>query len=448
MLRLILPIAALLLGVALLLLGTGLLNTVVAVRGGLEGYSDGLIGIIMSGYFVGFFIGTFIAMPLIRRVGHIRAFALCAALASASALAYVLVIHPVVWGLLRVMTGVVLVILYTISESWLNAQTPAAQRGRVFAIYMAVNLGSLAAAQQLLRLDATTSYLLFIIAGMLISVSLVPVAWTRMAQPAVHDAQRLRLRRLWSLAPLAVAASFLSGLAMGAFWGLGALYAGRIGLDASGIATFMTAAILGGAVLQLPLGRLSDSFDRRLVLSAASIAAAVGGVLLLALSGSERWVTIAIALYGGMAFAIYPVAIAHLVDHLSADDVLSGCSSLLLLHGVGAAIGPALAGQIMEWTHLQALPLYFAATHALLAAYAIRRLLRNRHDAEDHSSVFVPLVRTTPMAMEMHLASATADEGSHENTATESHAPPDTDATPGRASDGPVNDQPSPAGHP
>ena len=62
MLKLIFPIAALLLAVALLLLGTGLLNTLVAVRAGLEGYSDGLIGVIMSGYFVGFFIGTFLQL--------------------------------------------------------------------------------------------------------------------------------------------------------------------------------------------------------------------------------------------------------------------------------------------------------------------------------------------------------------------------------------------------
>lgn len=421
--RLLLPIAALLTGVALLLLGTGLLNTLVAVRGGLEGYSDGLIGLIMSGYFVGFFIGTFLAMPLIRRVGHIRAFAVCAALAAASALAYSLVISPLVWGLLRIVTGTVLVILYTISESWLNAQTPSAQRGRVFAIYMAVNLGSLAAAQQLLRLDAPTSHTLFVLAGMLISISLVPVAWTRMVQPAVHDAQRLRLRQLWRFAPLSVAGSFLSGLAMGAFWGLGALYAGRIGLDATGIATFMTSAILGGALLQLPLGRISDTFDRRLVLGAVAVAAAVGAAGLLLLSQLGGWVTLAIAFYGGMAFAVYPVAIAHLVDHLAPEDVLSGCSSLLLLHGVGAAIGPALAGQLMELTHVQALPVYFAAMHLLLAGYAFRRLAQQRVDAEDHASTFVPLVRTSPVAMEMHTGGAAHVDDLAEATSTDPSAP-------------------------
>lgn len=406
MLKLIFPIAALLLAVALLLLGTGLLNTLVAVRAGLEGYSDGLIGVIMSGYFVGFFIGTFLALPLIRRIGHIRAFALCAALASASALAHVLVVEPLVWGFLRIVTGVVLVILYTISESWLNGQTPTAQRGRVFAAYMAVNLGSLAAAQQLLRLDAPTSHTLFVLAGILTAVSLVPVAWTRMSQPKVEDAQRLGVRRMWAVAPLAVAASFLSGLAMGAFWGLGPLYAGRIGLDASGIATFMTSAILGGALLQIPLGRISDTYDRRRVIGVVAAAAAFGALALLGLSYAGLWVIPAIAIYGGLAFAVYPVAIAHLVDHLEPADVLSGGSSLLLLHGVGAALGPALAGQIMGLTHVQALPVYFALMHLLLAGYTVRSLHRQRRDARDHAARFVPQVRTTPIAMEMQAAEA------------------------------------------
>lgn len=401
MVALILPITALLAGVALLLLGTGLLNTVVAVRGGLEGFSDALIGLVMSGYFVGFFIGTFLALPLIRRVGHIRTFAMCAALASASALAYVLVIHPLVWGVLRVLTGIALVILYTVTESWLNGQTPSAQRGRVFAAYMAVNLGSLAAAQQLLRLDDPSTHTLFVLAGMLISVSLVPIAWTRMAQPVMQDTRRLRLRQLWTLAPLAVAGSFISGLAMGAFWGLGPLYAGRIGLEAGGIATFMTCAILGGALFQLPLGRLSDTFDRRRVLCATAIAAAVGALAVLGISRAGTWVMPAIAFYGGMAFAIYPVTIAHLVDHLDAEDVLSGGASLLLLHGLGAALGPALAGQIMSWTHVQALPLYFAFMHLVIAGYAALCLHRQKRDSLDHTAAFVAQVRTTPLAMEM-----------------------------------------------
>ncbi|MAK90935.1 MAG: MFS transporter, partial [Oleibacter sp.] len=313
MLPLIIPVTALLMGAALLLMGTGLLNTLLALRGVQEGFSDGSMGLIMSGYFVGFFIGTFLALPLISRMGHIRAFAFCAALVACSVLLHELFINPWGWGLSRVLTGTALVILYTIIESWLNAQTPPEQRGRIFAVYMVVNLAALALAQQFLQFGEISGFGFFAVASILVTLSLLPVTWTRVSQPEVQDVQRLPLKKLFNIAPVALYGALLSGLAMGAFWGMSALYAGRIGLDTQGVAMFMTCGILGGVLLQYPLGRYSDTHDRRLVLAVVACASVMAAALLAVLSSVGNWVMLAIAIYGGLAFAVYPLAVAHLV---------------------------------------------------------------------------------------------------------------------------------------
>lgn len=407
MLPLIVPITSLLLGVGLLLLGTGLLNTVLALRGGLEGYSAGSLGIIMSGYFLGFFVGTLIALPLIRRIGHIRAFAFCAALASCSTLLHVLLVSPWSWFLLRVLTGTMLVTLYTIIESWLNGQTPPEQRGRVFAIYMIVNLLALALAQQLLRIASPAGFTLFGISAILVTLSLVPMTWTRLTPPLINSAERMGLKPLYAAAPVAVVAALVSGLAMGAFWGMGAVYSGRIGLSSAGVATFMSCGIIGGAALQLPLGKYSDTHDRRAVLAVTSAAAAAAATLLMLLSFAGPWVFVAITLYGGLAFATYPVAVAHLIDHVDNKNILAGGTALLLVHGVGAAFGPALAGTLMEFSGAQALPAYFAAMQLLIALFAAAKLraARKLHDYTgepvENASHFVPMVRTTPTALEL-----------------------------------------------
>ncbi|MDP1519382.1 MFS transporter [Porticoccus litoralis] len=402
MLTLIVPICALLIGIGLLLLGTGLLNTLLALRGGLEGYSDSVMGLIMSGYFVGFIVGTFLALPLIKRIGHIRAFAFCAAFTSCFALLHLVYIHPVMWFLLRVATGTTLVILYTVVESWLNGQTAASQRGKVFAVYMIVNLVALAATQQFLRLAGADSFLLFALAAIFISTSVASVTWTRMLQPEVNNVARMKLSRLWQLAPVAVAGGIFSGLAMGAFWGLSAVFASRVGLDSTGVATFITVAILGGAVFQYPFGRYSDSHDRRKVLLAISAAGAVAAMLLAAMSFAGGWLLVAGLLFGGLAFAIYPVAVAHLVDHLEGDEILPGGSTLLLIHGTGAAIGPALAGFLMEMLGPQALPLYFFTMLLALALFTWRKLAVKVVDEAENPTQFVAMVRTTPTALEMH----------------------------------------------
>jgi len=401
MLRLIFPICALLASIALLLVGSGLLNTLLALRGTIEGYSDSMLGVIMSGYFFGFFVGTHLALPLINRIGHIRTFAFCAAFTACFSLLHVLFLDPYIWLLLRIMTGASLVILYTVIESWLNGQTSPENRGRVFAIYMMVTLTALALAQQFLHLASPTAFTLFAVTAILICVSVTTITWTRMAQPVFSDAPKMKLKRLWGLAPVALMAAVFSGLSMGAFWGMGALYAGRVGLDNSGIATFISCVIIGGAIFQYPLGRYSDRHDRRRVLAFASALAASAALLMSFFSNMMGLFLAASVLYGGMAFFIYPVAVAHLVDHLDHDDILPGGSTLLLIHGIGAAFGPALAGQLMDSLGPHALPVFFALMQMLLALYTVIKLREVQVEVLENAGQFVAMVRTTPSALEM-----------------------------------------------
>ncbi len=397
-----LRLTALLTGVALLLTGGGLLGTLLAVTGGAAGFDAGTLGLVMSGYFAGFFMGTFFAPSLIGRVGHIRAFAFYAALAAIAVLLHPLWINAWAWGVLRIVTGIALVGLYTVIESWLNAEPDSKQRSRAFSLYMVVNLSALALGQILLMLGSAAATPMFMLIAMLICAAMLPVTATRLRQPEVPSVPHLKLTRLYAVAPVASVAAGLSGLAMGAFWGLLPVYAGNIGLDDDGVARFMLTAIAGGALLQWPLGRISDGHDRRTGLVALSLAAA--GIALVAsvpmIQQQTHLLFGLIFVYGGLAFCLYPFAVAHLLDYLPREDLLSGCSSLLLVHGVGAALGPAIAGVAMQQFGPAALPLYFAVVLMLLALFATARLLSFAR-LRTHPVLFRPMLRTTPAALEL-----------------------------------------------
>ncbi len=404
-------LTALLFGAALLLMGSGLLGTLLAVRGGLEGFSSQTLGLIMSGYFVGFFLGTYLAPGLIQRIGHIRAFAFYAALCAAGVLLHPIFIDPWAWGFLRVVNGVALVGLYTVIESWLNVQAPPEKRSQVFAVYMAVNLLALAAGQWLIGLQDPASFALFSVVAILICLAALPVVASRMTQPTLPVVPRLALAALWRVAPAAATGALLAGLAMGGFWGMGAVYAARLGLDLQGIASLMSATILGGALLQWPIGRLSDGGDRRTTLALICAAASLISVAMVFTAGHSQPALFGLFfLFGGVAFAIYPICVAHLLDHLPTEDTLSGCSSLLLLNGVGSAIGPAVVGVAMSRFGPTALPAAFAVILGTLAVIAAgRRLLRQRDN--DNPSSFHPMLRTTPAALEMLSETGPAPEG-------------------------------------
>ena len=401
MLPTLVPIGALLAGIALLLLGSGLLNTVVSLRGSLEGFSDTTLGLIGSTYFLGFFLGTFVAPKLIRRMGHIRAFAFFGATVAACILLHAIVVHPWFWMGLRVLTGMSLVGFYAVIESWLNDQTAPERRGQVFAAYMIVNLAALAGAQQLLRLDTPANFTLFAVAAMFVCLSLLPVTMTRFPQPQIATRVRLRLRMTWRAAPAAYVGALSSGLSMGAFWSLTPVYGERLGLDEAGIGLLMTAAIVGGALLQWPMGRFSDAGDRRLALSVAAFGAALAAGAV-ALFGHVEHVPLAgLFLYGGMAFAVYPIVVAHLVDHLPQDQILAGNTTVLFLHGVGAAAGPGIAGALMGWVGTIALPLHLGLAFVPLALFALLLSRRGEDEIVEEAAQFTPMMRTSHTVLEM-----------------------------------------------
>lgn len=402
MYSILLPLLALLSGVALLLMGSGLLGTLLALRGGAAGFGDQTLGLIMSCYFVGFLLGTFLGPAAIRRMGHIRAFTFYAALCACTVLAHPLIIEAWAWAGLRVVTGVALVGMYTVIESWLGASVDGSQRGRVFSIYMVVNLLALATGQQLLRLAPIDSFALFSVAAMLMCLAMMPVAATRLGQPVMQSYRRISPRELFRVAPAAAGGALFSGLTMGAFWGMGPVYAGRMGLSPEQVASFMSLTILGGALLQWPIGWLSDRGDRRNTLGiVCAVAAAVAAFVAIPETPSVGLLYISFFVFGGLAFVIYPVAIAHLLDHVSGDDVLAACSTILLVNGLGAVLGPALSGMLMEWLGARALPGFLSLTNAILAAYIGYRVMVSTRGATRPEAHFHPMLRTTPTAMEM-----------------------------------------------
>ncbi|MFV8819625.1 MFS transporter [Haliea sp. E17] len=394
------PIRAILTSVALLLLGSGLLNTLLSLTANDLGYPTGVIGLIMSSYFAGFTCGTFVSGRLIKRMGHIRTFAFCAAICASMVLLHTLWISAAGWMLLRFVYGLAFVTLMTVIESWLNARAAREERGKVFAVYMVVNLGGIALAQQFLRLDNATPDTLFAISAILICWALLPITITRKPQPQVPERPRSSLRALLGFAPAPIAGAALSGLAMGAFWGMLPLYASRQGFATADVGLLMSMTIVGGALLQIPIGRFSDRHDRRKILTGVAFCAAALAVLMPLASGQSLLIAL-FFFWGGMAFSLYPLSVAQLLDQLHPDEVISGTTTMLVLHGAGAALAPMLAGGAMDLLGLDGLPLYIALVLTALGGftlYQVRRVSVLRMGEQAH---FEPMVPTSHEVLEM-----------------------------------------------
>ncbi len=398
----LLPVTALLLGVASLVTGTGVLGVLVPLRATAEGFSTIAIAAIGGGYFLGFVAGCLRTPGLVERVGHIRLFAALAAICAASVLLHALAIDPFVWFVVRAATGFAIGGLYIVIESWLNDQAANETRGGLFAVYMVVNFAALMAGQLLMTVMDVGLVTPFLVTGLAVCLSLVPVALSKATAPIVEPAPRLGLRALYKISPLGVFGCIIVGVANGSYWSLAPLF-GEAKLGSVALAAvFVSAFVLGGAIGQWPIGRLSDRWDRRKVIVLSSGLAAAGGLALGFLPAWGTWPLLVLAaLTGAFMLSIYSLCVAHTNDYIEAKDFVATSSGLLLLYGAGAVLGPLVCAAFMTLVGEGFLFMWTALAHVALLGFAVYRIRqRDAIPAEDRED-FVAMLRPVPTVSEM-----------------------------------------------
>ncbi|MBB5346705.1 MFS transporter [Desulfoprunum benzoelyticum] len=344
----IIPFIALYLAVFLLMAGVGLLGTYLPLRLTVDGISTQSIGYITSLYFFGMCVGALYCYRLIKSVGHIRSFAAFAALTTAFVMLHGLFSSPVIWGILRFFAGLSTIGLYTVIESWLNECSAPTSRGRVMSVYMIVCYFGMSSGQFFLNIGKVQNSEIFMIISLLLVLCIVPVVVTRSLHPELPEFGRPDVFHMVRKAPVGTLGSFLAGLLNGAFYAIVPVFCHKIGLPATSLATVMSATILGGLVLQWPVGALSDRFDRVYILGFICLAVALTGALVVFATKQEFiFFLLSMIMFGGFIFTVYPVSVARAHDLFEAADIVPASSFLLLCYCLGATAGPILASTTM-----------------------------------------------------------------------------------------------------
>ena len=397
------------LGMSFLMLGNGLQGTLVSWRATYEGFSPSVVGWIMTAYYVGFLAGSLLTNRLIKGVGHIRVFAALASLASAAVLVQILYITPSVWLVMRLLIGFCFAGTYVIVEGWLNASADNKSRGQILSFYMMVSYGGLAGGQFLLKVADPAQFELFLIASILLSFALVPVLITRTQAPEIIESESMTIRKISRIAPAGVASIFVSSISQGAMFGMGAVYAVNVGMNVSEVALLMSLFISFGALSQWPLGWLSDMFDRRLVVLVASIISVALCLVLLELDVKSISFYLVYGLLGAMILPIYSIGVAHTNDRLRPDQMANASSTIVLLFGIGATLGPISVGYILKIYGNSSYFIYLALVN-LVTAIIVLYYIFQREAVPDEEQISYQIVPERPTAVAMDAVAQEAEE--------------------------------------
>ena len=402
---------ALFIGLAFIMIAHGLQGNLLGVRAVYEKFSLISTGIMMSGFYIGYFIGAKNILSLIHRVGHIRVFAAMASSASLVILIHSIYVHPFTWFVARILSGICMVGIYTIVESWLNDRSTNQTRGKVLSIYMIISYVGMGSGMLLLNFQQPESFEPFILISVLMSLSLIPILLTRRKPPSFKKIKNLTISELYKISPLGIVSSVLTGFIHSAVFTLLAVYAASMNFTLTEIGFLTFLLTVSGALAQFPIGYLSDLLDRRKVIAICSLLGACAAFVLVFLSSSifssalvKFLFYVFIVLYAFCSLPLFSLNLSHTNDFISKDKFVAAGAGLQFAFALGAIAGPFVCSLFMGFIGPEGFFIFLVFGNSFIGLFALYRMsIRSVVDNKDNQ--FFPIPRSiTPMGMELNPA--------------------------------------------
>ena len=415
---------ALFIGYGVIMVSHGFQGNLLGIRAILENFNFIATGTMMSGYFVGYFVGANMIPNLVSKVGHIRVFAAFASMASLSSLIHALFVDPIVWTLARFLTGFSMIGILIIVESWLNDRATNKTRGKVLSLYMFFTFFAFTIGNLLLNISSPNSYEPFILISLLFSVALIPILLTKRKPPTFKKTSSIRIKELLKISPFGSFSMFCTGFIFAAMFAMLSVYAVTMNLTVFEISILLVGTTLAGAIFQWPIGYLSDKYDRRVIVIGCCIASFIFGVLSIMSSGiyfeslnAEEMIRfnyfssdgnmnktnlfIFIILLSGMTLPMFALNLALVNDYIPKEKFVAAGAGLNIIFGLGAMAGPIICSILMSLLGPNGFFIHLFIFLLAIIFFGIYRV--NKREYEDNpESTFTPLPREiTPLGIEL-----------------------------------------------
>ena len=406
---------ALFTGIGIMMIAHGLQGNLMGLRAVIENFNVVTTGIFMSGYYVGYFLGSHTTPILVSKVGHIRVFAAFASMASLSVLIVVVFVNPFIWTIARFITGISLVSCYIVAESWLNDRATNKTRGQLLSAYMIILFTGMGIGMLLLNISSPENYEPFILVSLLMSLALVPILLTKRSAPKFKKIGTISMKELYKISPLGTVSSFCTGVIHSALFSLAAVYAAILKFTVFEISILLFIITLSGVITQGPIGYLSDKYDRRLVIIFSTFASAIFAFCAILVSGSAlenmylatNWglnkilFFLFIGLYSSLALPLFSLNLAHTNDFVPKEKFVAAGGGLQLIFGIGAIGGPIVCTVFMNIIGVNGFFIFLIIFHLLIGSFGLLRM-KARETEDNPDSTFTPLPATiTPVGLEL-----------------------------------------------
>lgn len=362
-------VSGLILSMSLIAIGGGLIFAYIPIRLGELGFGPSAAGWILTSMAAGGFIGCLGTGPIVKRVGHARAYMTLAALLILSHLTLALTVDPVLWMAARAGYGLAATGLFIISQSWLNDACPNEWRGRVMAIFYMAYVLCIGFGGFLITFVDTDGGYGPQLAIVFVTLAILPVGLTNLKAPLPPEYVTVSFRGAWRISPVGLVGLLAVGGLTMLVQGFAPIYAHAIGYAKDEIGLMLFLMQFGMIAVQMPLGALSDRMDRRKVLIVACILVLIFAGISSQVGEISLWVLIVLfGVWAGATETIYAVANAHANDRAEPQYYVALSMTMLFAWSLSGFVLPGAASIL---TDLYGAKAFMYVAMAIALAYGL-----------------------------------------------------------------------------
>lgn len=260
------------------------------------------------------------------------------------------------WFVLRFVLGACAVAMFILSETWISEIATTDNRARLMTAYSSILALGFALGPAVLAVSHNSESLALLVAIGSPLFALLALRAERQRVPHMAASGRVPLRPLvtkLSVLPIAVLAVSVFDAVTLHFL---PLYGELEGMSPHHAHVTLAILLIGQMIFQYPLGWLADRMGGHRALIVSLTVGAAGALLLPAAvrSGFLLWPMVLV--WGGIAFAGYPLVLALLGESLSGTSLLLGNTAFAVMWGIGGVLGPPYAGAAIDWLGSDGMP--------------------------------------------------------------------------------------------
>jgi MFS family permease len=289
-------------------------------------------------------------MPkVLARLGTVPAMILGCLISSFGFLCLYLFQSVPAWIALRFVMSAGLTLPWLIGETWLNTVTTDETRGRVVALYAAGFFLGFAIGPLILQWTGTSGPLPFVLGALSSGIAILPIVLAKRLAPSMVDQRSTGIVKAFGLSPIAMAVAVLGGVLEMSHFALLANVAISTGVSAERALEFLTVLLIGGLLLQFPIGWLADKAPRIVVTVALALSYIALAMLLPQLLTSPGLSVPVVFVLGGIVIGFYTLGLVMIGEHVGPNELAIANAAFIMMYQVGGILGPAIAGFAMTY---------------------------------------------------------------------------------------------------